>query len=73
MTTRRAHRRGAASLAGWRARGLRTPALHPHRARGAQPSLSIVGSVAVARNITGPLETLAAAATRIEQGDYADR
>jgi diguanylate cyclase (GGDEF)-like protein len=33
-------------------------------------ALSIVGSVAVARNITRPLETLAAAAARIEQGDY---
>lgn len=33
-------------------------------------ALSIVGSVAVARNITGPLETLASAASRIEQGDY---
>jgi diguanylate cyclase (GGDEF)-like protein len=32
--------------------------------------LSIVGSVAVARNITRPLETLASAAARIEQGDY---
>lgn len=35
-------------------------------------ALSIVGSVAVARNITRPLETLAGAASRIEQGDYAD-
>jgi diguanylate cyclase (GGDEF)-like protein len=34
--------------------------------------LSIVGSVAVARNITGPLETLASAAARIEQGDYVE-
>ena len=33
-------------------------------------AMSIVGSVAVARNITRPLETLAAAAARIEQGDY---
>jgi diguanylate cyclase (GGDEF)-like protein len=33
--------------------------------------LSIVGSVAVARNITRPLETLASAASRIELGDYA--
>jgi diguanylate cyclase (GGDEF)-like protein len=33
-------------------------------------ALSIVGSVAVARNITRPLETLAGAAARIEQGDY---
>ncbi|MES1262831.1 MAG: diguanylate cyclase, partial [Peristeroidobacter soli] len=33
--------------------------------------LSVVGSVAVARNITRPLETLASAAARIEQGDYA--
>ncbi|MEJ0084443.1 MAG: EAL domain-containing protein [Pseudomonadota bacterium] len=32
--------------------------------------LSIVGSVAVARNITRPLETLANAAARIEHGDY---
>jgi diguanylate cyclase (GGDEF)-like protein len=32
--------------------------------------LSIVGSVMVARNITRPLETLAGAAARIEQGDY---
>ncbi len=32
--------------------------------------LSIVGSVAVARNITRPLEALASAAARIEQGDY---
>jgi len=32
--------------------------------------LSIVGSVAVARNITRPLETLASAAARIELGDY---
>ena len=32
--------------------------------------LSIVGSVAVARNITRPLETLASAAARIEKGDY---
>jgi diguanylate cyclase (GGDEF)-like protein len=32
--------------------------------------LSIAGSVAVARNITRPLETLASAAARIEQGDY---
>jgi diguanylate cyclase (GGDEF)-like protein len=34
--------------------------------------LSIVGSVAVARNITGPLETLASAAARIEHGDYVE-
>jgi len=33
--------------------------------------LSIVGSVAIARNITRPLEALAGAAARIEQGDYA--
>jgi diguanylate cyclase (GGDEF)-like protein len=33
-------------------------------------AMSIVGSVAVARNITRPLETLAAAAARIEKGDY---
>jgi diguanylate cyclase (GGDEF)-like protein len=33
-------------------------------------ALSILGSVAVARNITRPLEALAGAATRIEQGDY---
>src|SRR6188508_1295006 len=32
--------------------------------------LSIIGSIAVARNITRPLETLASAAARIEQGDY---
>jgi diguanylate cyclase (GGDEF)-like protein len=32
--------------------------------------MSIVGSVAVARNITRPLETLASAAARIEHGDY---
>ena len=32
--------------------------------------LSIIGSVTVARNITRPLETLASAAARIEQGDY---
>jgi diguanylate cyclase (GGDEF)-like protein len=32
--------------------------------------LSIVGSVAVARNITRPLESLASAAARIEKGDY---
>ena len=32
--------------------------------------LSIAGSVAVARNITRPLETLAGAAARIEKGDY---
>jgi diguanylate cyclase (GGDEF)-like protein len=32
--------------------------------------LSIIGSVAVARNITRPLETLATAAARIELGDY---
>ncbi|HEU4592721.1 MAG TPA: EAL domain-containing protein [Steroidobacteraceae bacterium] len=32
--------------------------------------LSIVGSVAVARNITRPLEALAGAAARIELGDY---
>ncbi|HTU64868.1 MAG TPA: EAL domain-containing protein [Steroidobacteraceae bacterium] len=35
-------------------------------------ALSIVGSVAVARNITRPLETLASAASRIEQGDYVE-
>jgi diguanylate cyclase (GGDEF)-like protein len=33
-------------------------------------ALSILGSVAVARNITRPLETLAGAAARIEHGDY---
>jgi diguanylate cyclase (GGDEF)-like protein len=33
-------------------------------------ALSIVGSVAVARNITRPLETLASVASRIELGDY---
>ncbi|HUQ09576.1 MAG TPA: EAL domain-containing protein [Steroidobacteraceae bacterium] len=33
-------------------------------------AMSIIGSVAVARNITRPLETLASAASRIEQGDY---
>jgi len=33
-------------------------------------ALSIVGSIAVARNITRPLETLADAASRIEHGDY---
>jgi len=33
-------------------------------------AMSIVGSIAVARNITRPLETLATAAARIEQGDY---
>ena len=33
-------------------------------------AMSIVGSVAVARNITRPLETLATAAARIEGGDY---
>ena len=32
--------------------------------------LSIIGSVAVARNITRPLEALAGAAARIQQGDY---
>ncbi|MEO8016940.1 MAG: EAL domain-containing protein [Pseudomonadota bacterium] len=32
--------------------------------------LSIIGSVAVAGNITRPLEALASAAARIEQGDY---
>ena len=32
--------------------------------------LSLVGSIAVARNITRPLETLASAAQRIEQGNY---
>ncbi len=32
--------------------------------------LSIAGSIAVARNITRPLETLASAASRIEFGDY---
>jgi len=34
--------------------------------------LSIVGSIAVARNITRPLETLADAASRIEHGDYVE-
>ena len=34
--------------------------------------LSIVGSVMVARNITRPLEALAGAAARIEQGDYVE-
>jgi diguanylate cyclase (GGDEF)-like protein len=34
--------------------------------------LSIVGSVAVARNITRPLEILASAAARIEHGDYVE-
>jgi diguanylate cyclase (GGDEF)-like protein len=34
--------------------------------------MSIVGSVAVARSITRPLETLASAAARIEQGDYVE-
>jgi len=34
--------------------------------------LSIVGSVMVARNITRPLEMLAGAAARIEQGDYVE-
>jgi diguanylate cyclase (GGDEF)-like protein len=34
--------------------------------------LSIVGSVAVARSITRPLETLASAAARIEHGDYVE-
>jgi diguanylate cyclase (GGDEF)-like protein len=33
-------------------------------------AMSIVGSIAVARSITRPLETLATAAARIEQGDY---
>jgi diguanylate cyclase (GGDEF)-like protein len=33
-------------------------------------AMSIVGSVAVARSITRPLETLATAAARIEHGDY---
>jgi diguanylate cyclase (GGDEF)-like protein len=33
-------------------------------------ALSIAGSIAVARNITRPLETLASAASRIELGDY---
>jgi diguanylate cyclase (GGDEF)-like protein len=33
-------------------------------------ALSILGSIMVARNITRPLETLAGAAARIEQGDY---
>jgi diguanylate cyclase (GGDEF)-like protein len=33
-------------------------------------ALSIVGSIAVARSITRPLETLAGAASRIEHGDY---
>jgi len=33
-------------------------------------AMSIVGSIAVARNITRPLETLATTAARIEQGDY---
>jgi len=35
-------------------------------------ALSIVASVVVARNITRPLETLASAAARIEQGDYGE-
>jgi len=35
-------------------------------------ALSIVASVLVARNITRPLETLASAAARIEQGDYGE-
>jgi diguanylate cyclase (GGDEF)-like protein len=35
-------------------------------------ALSIVGSVMIARNITRPLETLATAAARIEQGDYVE-
>ncbi len=35
-------------------------------------ALSIFGSIAVARNITRPLETLASAAQRIEQGDYVE-
>jgi diguanylate cyclase (GGDEF)-like protein len=34
--------------------------------------LSVIGSAAVARNITRPLESLASAASRIEQGDYND-
>jgi len=34
--------------------------------------MSIVGSIAVARSITRPLETLASAAARIEQGDYVE-
>ena len=34
--------------------------------------MSIIGSIAVARNITRPLETLAGAAARIEQGDYVE-
>ncbi|MES1263436.1 MAG: EAL domain-containing protein [Peristeroidobacter soli] len=33
-------------------------------------AMSILGSVAVARNITRPLEALATAAARIEKGDY---
>jgi len=35
-------------------------------------ALSIAGSVAVARNITRPLEALASAAARIEHGDYVE-
>jgi diguanylate cyclase (GGDEF)-like protein len=35
-------------------------------------AISIVGSVTIARNITRPLETLATAAARIEQGDYVE-
>jgi diguanylate cyclase (GGDEF)-like protein len=35
-------------------------------------AISIVGSIMVARNITRPLETLATAAARIEQGDYVE-
>jgi diguanylate cyclase (GGDEF)-like protein len=35
-------------------------------------ALSIIGSIAVARNITRPLETLAGAAARIEQGNYVE-
>ncbi len=35
-------------------------------------ALSIIGSVMIARNITRPLETLATAAARIEQGDYVE-
>jgi diguanylate cyclase (GGDEF)-like protein len=35
-------------------------------------AISIVGSIMIARNITRPLETLATAAARIEQGDYVE-
>ena len=66
----RAHRRGAASLARRRAGRVRAPAQYAVRAGGAEPAVSIVGSVAVARNITRPLESWPSAAARIEQGDY---